>query len=52
MIYLNFYLEGRCLKFYSPITPQINPHLCRDMSYSPAKFDVDWSKETQVIIKN
>ena len=32
--------------FYSPIDPKINPHLCLDMIYPPAKFDVDWSKET------
>ena len=32
---------------YTPIDPNINPHLCLDMTYPPAKFDVDWSKETQ-----
>ena len=37
--------------FYSPIDPKNNPHLCLDMIYPPAKFDVDWSKETQVIVK-
>ena len=37
--------------FYSPIDPKNNPHLCLDMIHPPAKFDVDWSKETQVIIK-
>ena len=37
--------------FYSLIDPKINPHLCLDMTYPPAKFDVDWSKETQVIVK-
>ena len=37
--------------FYSSIDPKINPHLCLDMTYPPAKFDVDWSKETQVIEK-
>ena len=26
---------------YSPIDPQNNPHLCLDMIYPPAKFDVD-----------
>ena len=31
--------------------PQNNPHLCLDMIHPPAKFDVDWSKETQVIVK-
>ena len=30
---------------------QSNPHLCLDMTYPPAKFDVDGSKETQVIVK-
>ena len=38
-------------RFYSPIDPKINPHLCLDMTHPPAKFDVDWSKETQVIVK-
>ena len=33
--------------FYSPIDPKINPHLCLYMTYTPVKFDVDWSKETQ-----
>ena len=37
--------------FYSKIDPSINPHMCLDMTYPPAKFDVDWSKETEVIIK-
>ena len=37
--------------FYHPIDPKINPHLCLDMMYPAAKFDVDWSKETQVILK-
>ena len=27
--------------FCSQIDPQINPHLCLDMIYPPAKFDVD-----------
>ena len=27
--------------FYSPIDPKINPHLCLDMIYPPAKFNVD-----------
>ena len=27
--------------FHSPIDPKINPHLCFDMIYPPAKFDVD-----------
>ena len=36
---------------YSPIDPQNDPHLCLDMIYPPAKFDVDLSKETQVIVK-
>ena len=35
--------------FYNPIDPKIDPHLCLDVTYTPAKFDVDWSKETQVI---
>ena len=38
-------------RFYSPIDPKINPYMCLDMTYPPAKFDVDWSKETQVIVK-
>ena len=38
--------------FDRPIDPKINLYLCLDMTYPPAKFDVDWSKETQVIIKN
>ena len=37
--------------FYSPIDPKNNPHLCLDMIHPPAKFDVDWWKETQVIVK-
>ena len=37
--------------FYIPIDPKNNPHLCLDMIHPPAKFDVDWSKETQVIVK-
>ena len=36
---------------YSPIDPQINPLLYLDMTYPPAKFDVDWSQETQVTVK-
>ena len=36
---------------YGPIDPKNNPHLCLDMIYPPAKFDVDWSNETQVIVK-
>ena len=35
--------------FYSPINPQINPRMCLDMTYPPAKLGVDWSKETQVL---
>ena len=38
--------------FYSPTEPKIIPQLCLDMTYPPVKFDVDLSKETQVIIKN
>ena len=34
-------------RILSPIDPKINPHLCLDMTYPPAKFDVDCSKETQ-----
>ena len=37
--------------FYSPIDLKNNPHLCLDMIYPSAKFDVDSSKETQVIVK-
>ena len=36
--------------YYSPINPKINPYLCLDMTYPPAKFDVDWSKETQTSV--
>ena len=39
-----------CQGFYSPIDPNNNPHLWLDMIHPPAKFDVDWSKETQVIV--
>ena len=35
--------------FYSPIDPQKQSP--PDMIYLSAKFDVDWSKETQVIVK-
>ena len=27
--------------FYAPIDPKINPHLCLDMTFPPANFDVD-----------
>ena len=37
--------------FYSPIDPKMYPHPYPDTIYPPAKFDVDWSKETQVIVK-
>ena len=36
--------------YYSPINPKINPYLCLDMTYPPAKFNVDWSKETQTSV--
>ena len=36
---------------YSSTDPQNNIQLCLDMIYPPAKFDVDWSKATQVIVK-
>ena len=36
---------------YIPIDSKINPHLRLDMAYPPAKFDVDESQETQVIVK-
>ena len=39
------------LNFYSQIDPKNNSYLYLDMTYPPAKFDVDWSKETQVIVK-
>ena len=32
---------------YIPIDPKSSPQLCLDMTYPPAQFDVDWSKETQ-----
>ena len=42
MIYLKYVLKGHHLEFYSPIDLKINSHLCRDMTYPPAKFDVDF----------
>ena len=48
---LIFFLNGHRLEFYSLIDLKINPRLCLDMTYPPAKFDVDWSKETLVIVK-
>ena len=37
--------------FYGPIDPKNNPHQRLDMIHPPPKFDVDCSKETQVIVK-
>ena len=37
--------------FYNPTDPKNNPHLYLDMICPSAKFDADWSKETQVIVK-
>ena len=51
MIYFNLFVLASWQGFYSPIDPKVNAHLCLDMAYPPAKFDVDWSKETQVIVK-
>ena len=51
MIYLWKILNIHWLEFYTPIDPKIDPHMCLDMTYPPTKFDVDWSKETQVIFK-
>ena len=44
MIYLKYFLKGHCLDFYGPFDPNINPHLCLDMTYPPTKFDVDCQK--------
>ena len=41
MIYLKYFLNGHRLEFYDPIDPKVNPHLCLDMTYPPAKFDVE-----------
>ena len=43
--------KGRHLEFYIVIDPKNNSHLYLDMTYPPAKFDVNWSKETQVIVE-
>ena len=43
------FLKGRHLKFYSPIDPKNNPHSYLDMTYPPAKFDVDWSKKIKLL---
>ena len=48
---LKLLVLARWQGFYSPIDLQNNPHLCLDMIYQPAESDVDWSKETQVIVK-
>ena len=40
MIYLKYFLKGHRLNFYGPFDPNINPHLCHDMTYPPTKFDV------------
>ena len=40
MIYLKYFLKGHSLNFYGPFDPNINPHLCHDMTYPPTKFDV------------
>ena len=50
MIYLKYFLKGHHLNFYGPFDPNINPHLGHDMTYPPAKFDVEllkgkWSRE-------
>ena len=50
-IYLLQNLNSCRLEFYSLIDPKINPHVSLDMTCPPAKFDVDWLKETQIIIK-
>ena len=51
MMYLLTFLTGQHLEFYGPIDPKINHHMCLDMTCPPAKFNVDWWKETQVIVK-
>ena len=51
MIYFKLLVLASWQGFYSPIDHKINPHLRLYTTYPPAKFDVDWSKETQVIVK-
>ena len=48
---LKLLVLARWQGFYSPTDPKINPQLCLDMTHPPAKFDVDRSKETKVIVK-
>ena len=48
---LKLFVLGSWQGFYSPTDPKNNLHLCLDMIHPPAKFDVDRSKETQVIVK-
>ena len=51
MFDLKLLVLARWQGLYSRIDPQNNSHLCRNMIYPHAKFDVDWSMETQVIVK-
>ena len=46
-----WFLKGRHLEFYIPIDLKNSPQYYLDMTFPPAKFDVVWSKETQVIVK-
>ena len=41
MMYLKYFLKGYRLDFYGPFDPKINPHLCLDTTYPPAKFHAD-----------
>ena len=41
MMYLKYFLKGHRLDFYGPSDQKINPHLCLDTTYPPAKFDAD-----------
>ena len=50
-LYGKFDLKTTSFSKLARIDPKNNPHLCFDMIYRPAKFDVDWLKETQVIVK-
>ena len=41
MRYLLKVLNSRRLECYSLTDPKTNPHVCLDMTYPSAKFDVD-----------
>ena len=51
MIYFKTSSFSKLARVLQSNWPQSNPHLYLDMIYPSAKFDVDWSKETQVILK-